>query len=192
EQRFNSLDESIRGSQIGKSLSDYIAYSKVGAVGTEALEFTQNDVDGKPVSLSSFKGKYVLLDFWASWCRPCRAENPNVVKAYAKFKDKNFTVLGVSLDQQKDAWLKAISADRLTWNHVSDLQYWNNSVAQMYHIESIPGNFLIDPNGKIIAKDLHGEELQTKLCEVIGCDEKKPVDNKPGKPVTKTSPSGKP
>jgi peroxiredoxin len=192
EQRFNTLDEPIRNSQIGKSLSEFIAYSKVGAIGTDALDFTQNDIEGKPVSLSSFKGKYVLLDFWASWCRPCRAENPNVVKAYTKFKDKNFTVLGVSLDQQKDAWVKAINADHLTWNHVSDLQYWNNAVAQMYHIESIPGNFLIDPNGKIIARDLHGEELELKLCEVIGCDDRKPAGNKSGKPLEKSPPNGKP
>ncbi|HEV7621783.1 MAG TPA: TlpA disulfide reductase family protein, partial [Flavisolibacter sp.] len=102
EQRFNSLDEPIRKSQIGKSLSEFISYNKIGAVGSEALDFTQADVSGKPIALSSFKGKYVLIDFWASWCRPCRAENPNVVKAYNKFKEKNFTILSVSLDQQKD------------------------------------------------------------------------------------------
>jgi peroxiredoxin/acylphosphatase len=172
EQRFNSLTEEVRNSEIGKGLAQSIAYFKIGAVGTEALDFTQNDVDGKPVKLSSFKGKYVLLDFWASWCKPCRAENPNVVKVYNQFKDKNFTVLGVSLDQSKDAWVKAIDADRLTWNHVSDLQQWNNAVAQMYHIQSIPGNFLIDPNGKIVARDLRGEDLKKKLCELLGCDKK--------------------
>ena len=189
ESRFNMLDENIRNSQIGKSLSEFIAFHKVGAVGTDALDFTQNDVEGKPVTLSSFKGKYVLVDFWASWCRPCRMENPNIVKAYTKFKDKNFTILGVSLDQQKDAWVKAINADKLTWNHVSDLQYWNNAVAQMYHIQSIPGNFLIDPNGKIIAKDLHGAALESMLCQVIGgCEEKKPEVLKEKKQVK--SPKG--
>lgn len=172
EQRFNTLTEDVRNSEIGKSLASNIAYFKVGAVGTEALDFTQNDVDGKPVKLSSFKGKYVLLDFWASWCKPCRQENPNVVKVYNQFKSKNFTVLGVSLDQSKDAWVKAIESDKLAWNHVSDLQQWNNAAAQMYHIQSIPGNFLIDPAGKIVARDLRGEDLEKKLCELLGCDKK--------------------
>jgi len=172
EQRFNMLSDDVKNSEIGKGLAQSIAYFKVGAVGTDALDFTQNDVDGKPVSFSSFKGKYVLLDFWASWCKPCRLENPNVVKVYNQFKGKNFTVVGVSLDQSKDAWVKAIQTDKLTWNHVSDLQQWNNAVAQMYHIQSIPGNFLIDPNGKIVARDLRGEDLEKKLCELLGCEKK--------------------
>lgn len=170
EKNYQSLDSAIRFSGIGKALAEYIAYNKVGAVGTDAIDFTQNDVNGNPVSLSSFKGKYVLIDFWASWCKPCRIENPNVVKAYERFKDKNFTVLGVSLDQEKDPWIKAIEKDKLTWTNVSDLQYWNNAVAQLYRVQGIPQNFLLDPNGKIVAKDLRGEALTVKLCELLGCN----------------------
>ncbi|HEY1111922.1 MAG TPA: TlpA disulfide reductase family protein [Chitinophagaceae bacterium] len=170
EQRYMSLDEKVRQSQIGKSLAEFITFNKVGAIGTEAIDFTQNDLDGKPVALSSFKGKYVLLDFWASWCKPCRIENPNVVKAYNKFKDKNFTILGVSLDQNEEAWKKAIEKDGLPWTHVSDLQSWNNAVAALYRVQAIPQNYLIDPNGKIIAKNLRAEQLEEKLCEVLGCN----------------------
>ncbi|RYZ55613.1 MAG: AhpC/TSA family protein [Chitinophagaceae bacterium] len=169
ESRFKNLNPTLRSSAMGKELESYIAFAKVGAVGSDAIEFTQNDVNDKPVSLSQFKGKYVLVDFWASWCKPCRVENPNVVKSYNKFKDKNFTVLGVSLDQQKQAWINAIEKDNLKWTNVSDLQFWNNAVAQLYHVQSIPQNFLIDPNGKIIAKDLRGEDLDRKLCELLGC-----------------------
>jgi peroxiredoxin len=169
ETRFNALNPAVKASTYGKELENYITVAKVGAVGSDAMEFTQNDVNGKPVSLSQFRGKYVLVDFWASWCKPCRLENPNVVRTYNRFKDKNFTVLGVSLDQSKDPWLRAIDMDKLTWTNVSDLQFWNNAVAQLYHVQSIPQNFLIDPNGKIVAKDLRGEDLDKKLCEFLGC-----------------------
>ncbi|MBY0481998.1 MAG: AhpC/TSA family protein [Chitinophagaceae bacterium] len=150
-----------------KAIENAINESKLGAVGSMALDFTQKDTNGKPVSLSSFKGKYVLVDFWASWCGPCRQENPNVVNVYNKYKDKNFTVLGISLDQDRSRWLQAIRADNLTWTHLSDLQYWNNEVALLYKIHQIPSNMLIDPTGKIIGKNLRGTELQETLKSLL-------------------------
>jgi len=163
EKRFNNLAPNVQTSYYGKILDKSIAEGKIGSIGSDAIDFVQNDTSGKPVSLSSFKGKYVLLDFWASWCKPCRMENPNVVKAYNQFKDKNFTVLGVSLDRSKDSWLKAINDDGLKWTQVSDLKYWSNEAAVKYKIDMIPRNFLLDPNGKIIGKDLRGEELLNTL-----------------------------
>jgi peroxiredoxin len=170
EQRFASLDASVQNGFYGKILQQDIADSKFGAVGTEALEFTQNDTTGKPVSLASFRGKYVLVDFWASWCKPCRMENPNLVSAFKKFKNKNFTVLGVSLDRTRDSWIQAIHDDNLAWTQVSDLKYWQNEVAQKYKIESIPQNYLIGPDGKIVGKNLRGDALEAKLCELLGCE----------------------
>lgn len=167
EQRFNGLAEPVRNSQIGRSLAAFIADSKVGAIGTEAPDFTQNDVSGNPVKLSSLRGKYVLVDFWASWCKPCRVENPNVVAAFQKYNNKNFTVLGVSLDREKDAWLKAIEKDGLTWTQVSDLKFWNNEAATLYRVQGIPQNFLVDPNGKIVGKNLRGPALDAKLEELL-------------------------
>jgi len=164
---YNGLDTAVQHSTFGEPIGARLATEKKTAVGQEAPDFTMNDTTGKPVSLSSFRGKYVLVDFWASWCGPCRAENPNVVKAYDEFKGKNFTILSVSLDKTKDAWEKAIKDDHLAWNHVSDLQYWDNAAAKLYGVQAIPANFLIDPNGKIVAKDLRGEALQQELGQVL-------------------------
>jgi peroxiredoxin len=136
-------------------------------VGQVAPDFTLPDPSGKMISLSSFRGKYLLVDFWASWCGPCRQENPNVVKAYQQYKGKNFTILGVSLDKTKDQWQKAIQADGLAWNHVSDLKFWDSAVVPLYGINAIPTNFLLDPQGKVIATNLRGPALEAKLQEVL-------------------------
>ena len=166
---FAKLPATLKNSAEGKNFKKRIELAERTSIGAYAMNFTQNDTLGKPVSLSSFKGKYVLLDFWASWCGPCRAENPNVLKNFNEYKDKNFTVLSVSLDQpgKKEAWLNAIHKDGLIWTHVSDLKFWNNAVAKQYGISAIPQNFLIDPTGKIIAKNMRGEELDKKLDELL-------------------------
>lgn len=136
-------------------------------VGNMAPDFTMNDTEGNPVSLSQYKGQYVLVDFWASWCGPCRGENPNVVAAYKKYKNKNFTVLGVSLDEDKDAWMKAIQKDGLTWKHISDLKGWQSAVVPVYGIEGIPYNVLLDPEGKILATELRDKDLDAFLSKTL-------------------------
>ena len=164
-QRFSDISTVVR---ITNKFKSTMAPAETnGLVGKEAPLFELPTPEGQNLSLKSFRGKYVLVDFWAGWCKPCRMENPNVVAAYNKFKGKNFTVLGVSLDKEKDSWVKAISEDQLFWNHVSDLKYWNSAVVPLYSIEGIPFNVLVDPNGIVIAKDLRGEELHKKLEEVL-------------------------
>lgn len=167
EELFMKLDPGVRVSPMGNYIAQQIEEAKKLPIGKPLADFAQDDTLGVSVKLSSLRGKYVLVDFWASWCGPCRQENPNVVEAFQKYKSKNFTVLGVSLDKSKQPWLDAIKADNLTWTHVSDLLGWKNSVAQQFEIFSIPQNFLIDPNGILIAKNLRGAALQSKLAALL-------------------------
>ena len=166
---YSSLSQRLKETETAKVFKQKLDALKVTAIGTIAPDFVQSDVNGVPVKLSSFRGKYVLVDFWASWCGPCRQENPNVVKAYNKYKDKNFTILGVSLDREsgRENWIAAIKNDGLTWTQVSDLKYWQNEAAALYQVTAIPANFLIGPDGKIIAKNLRGRDLENKLEEVL-------------------------
>ncbi|MDQ6758145.1 MAG: AhpC/TSA family protein [Bacteroidota bacterium] len=167
EELYKLIPAPIQFSALGNYVNQLIAESKINPIGSFVVNFSQTDTAGKPINISAYRGKYVLIDFWASWCRPCRQENPNIVATYQKFKDKNFTVLGVSLDQNKKAWLDAIKMDSLNWIHVSDLKGWSNDVAAIFKITSIPQNLLLDPQGRIIAKNLRGGLLESRLSAIL-------------------------
>jgi peroxiredoxin len=141
--------------------------NNIVGIGVTAPDIILPDQKGDTIALSSLRGKYVLLDFWASWCRPCRVENPHLVNNYKKYNEKGFEIFQVSLDKKKESWISAIESDQLTWIHVSDLQYWNSAAAKLYQVQAIPTNFLLDKNGKIIAKNLRGDALKAKLSEIF-------------------------
>ncbi|MDR1896704.1 MAG: AhpC/TSA family protein [Prevotellaceae bacterium] len=166
---FSLFSENLRNTLLGKETQEKVHKWQAISIGNIAPDFTQNDSLGKAVKLSDFRGQYLLIDFWASWCGPCRSENPNVVKAYLEFKDKGFTILGVSLDDEKgrEKWLKAISDDKLEWAQVSDLKGWKNEAAQLYAVSAIPTNFLLDKDGKIIERNLRGEALSKALAKYL-------------------------
>lgn len=164
---YQTLGKKVKSSEEGKEFETYLEALSAVTIGKQAPLFSQPDTSGNLVNLSDFKGKYLLLDFWASWCPDCRVESPNLVKTYALFKDKNFEILGISFDKDRKSWINAIHMDKLHWRHISDLKRWQNDVGTLYGVKSIPQNILIDPTGKIIARNLHGEDLNNKLKEVL-------------------------
>lgn len=167
KQIYQTLSAEIKNTSEGKDIFGETIKPVSVVIGEKIPDFAQNDIKGEKISIQSLRGKYILIDFWASWCLPCRKENPAVVAAYKKFKDKGFEILSVSLDDKKQNWLAAIKEDKLNWLHVSDLNGWNNELAKMFNIRSIPDNFLIDQNGMILARGLRGSALEEKLNEIF-------------------------
>lgn len=174
---FSKLDKITQNSPAGKKIQEKLTVLKRSAIGEQVLDFNQNNMDGRPVKFSDFKGKYVLVDFWASWCQPCRAENPNVLKAYEQYKDKGFTVLCISLDDKAESWKKAVMDDKMPWTQVSDLKGFKNEVSTYYGIQAIPSTLLINPEGVIIAKNLRGKALQRKLATLFKTAESDKLQN---------------
>ncbi len=165
---FDQLSPDIQSSTIGQQIDEVLSKVSLTEIGAQAPGFTQENLHGQEISLSDYAGKYVLVDFWASWCSPCRQENPIVRQVYNKYKDDNFEIIGISLDKDKSQWQKAIEMDQLTWPQLSDLNGWDNEVSKAYGVRSIPDNILIDPEGRIVAKGLRGEELGDKLKSIFG------------------------
>ncbi len=164
---FGKLDTTLRSSSYYKLFENQLQILRRTGIGQQAIDFSLPDTNGNEIKLSSLYGKYLLIDFWASWCPSCRQENPNVVRIFKEFSQKGFTILGISLDNNKNSWLKAIEKDGLTWTHISDLEGWNNKAAKLYGIRSIPSNLLINPKGIIVAKNIRGTELEKKLKELL-------------------------
>ena len=165
---FEGLSDKAQSTPAGKRIATFIKTNEATSEGSMAPNFTAKTPEGEDLSLKDAMGEVTLIDFWAAWCKPCRMENPNVVKMYNKYHDKGLNIIGVSLDKTKDAWVKAIEDDQLDWYHVSNLKYWNDPIAKMYQVRSIPSTFLLDKDGKIVAKNLRGQALENKVAELLG------------------------
>ncbi|MBC2840496.1 TlpA disulfide reductase family protein [Robiginitalea sp. SC105] len=166
EELYAALTDGIKATTHGSGIADRLEAARRTAIGAKAPAFSAPTPEGEELALSNALGKVTLVDFWAAWCRPCRAENPNIVQVYKKYKDKGFKVLGVSLDRNADDWKQAIVADGLDWQHVSNVRYFDE-IAELYNVSAIPASFILDENGVIVAKNLRGDELEEKIAELL-------------------------